>query len=106
MDTPPNEMSPTKDKMTSDLRTLVSDAEQVLRSTAGYSNETIASARTRLNEGLDRMKEFMAQAQSSATDQYRRAATATDSYVRENPWQALAMGLGLGIIIGLLMRRN
>ena len=106
MDTPTTEISPGKEKLASDFRTLVADAEELLRSTAGYSNESIAAARERLNDGLVQLRSFMAEAQTAATERYRQAATATDTYVRENPWQAFGIGVGMVVILGLLLRRS
>jgi ElaB/YqjD/DUF883 family membrane-anchored ribosome-binding protein len=30
----------------------------------------------------------------------------TDLYVRDNPWQAVGIAAGLGLIVGLLLRRR
>ena len=34
------------------------------------------------------------------------AARATDEYVHENPWRAVGIGAGVGLIIGLLIGRR
>ena len=38
----------TKDKLVSDLRIVISDAEELLRATAGQAGEKIAAARSRI----------------------------------------------------------
>ncbi|WP_237165379.1 glycine zipper domain-containing protein [Pandoraea vervacti] len=36
----------------------------------------------------------------------RQAARATDDYVHDHPWQAAAVGTGIGVVIGLLLNRK
>jgi len=39
-------------------------------------------------------------------NQVRRAAETTDEYVRERPWAMMGAAAGIGLLIGLLMRRD
>ena len=39
-------------------------------------------------------------------DEVRGAARATDGYVRDNPWTAIGIGAGLGLLAGLLISRG
>jgi ElaB/YqjD/DUF883 family membrane-anchored ribosome-binding protein len=36
----------------------------------------------------------------------RRAAETTDDYVRERPWAVIGAAAGVGLLIGLLLRRD
>jgi ElaB/YqjD/DUF883 family membrane-anchored ribosome-binding protein len=83
-----------------DLRTLVDDTEELLRATgnaAGSAHlkaraeETLADLRARLN---------------SVEDQLRARARDVDSYVRDNPWQAVAIAGGAALLLGLIMGRR
>jgi ElaB/YqjD/DUF883 family membrane-anchored ribosome-binding protein len=38
--------------------------------------------------------------------QVRRVATTTDDYVRERPWAVIGTAAGVGLLIGLLLRRD
>jgi ElaB/YqjD/DUF883 family membrane-anchored ribosome-binding protein len=53
--------------------------------------ETLAAARLRLGDAHDRV----------IRNGYA-AAQATDSYVRDNPWSAVGVAAGLGLLVGLL----
>jgi ElaB/YqjD/DUF883 family membrane-anchored ribosome-binding protein len=44
--------------------------------------------------------------EQDARQRGRRAAVATESWIRSNPWAALAIGAGLGLIVGALVMRS
>jgi ElaB/YqjD/DUF883 family membrane-anchored ribosome-binding protein len=96
---------PNKDKLAADFRALISDAEELLRTTAGYSGDSLAVARTRLAAKVEEWKGLMAQGQDLALDRGKRAAEMTDQYVRDNPWRAVGITLAIGIILGMWSRR-
>jgi ElaB/YqjD/DUF883 family membrane-anchored ribosome-binding protein len=89
-----------------DLRTLVSDAEELLRATEGQASEKVAEIRARAEASLGSAKERLKQAGAGIEDRARSAASSTDAYVRENPWTAVAVGVGVGYLLGLLARRR
>ena len=39
-------------------------------------------------------------------DGSRRAVRATDGYVRSHPWESIAVGAGIGVLVGLLIGRR
>jgi ElaB/YqjD/DUF883 family membrane-anchored ribosome-binding protein len=94
-----------RQKIAEDLRTLVSDTEELLRLTASASGEQIDVLRARLRERLDDAKSALADASSVARGKYRVAADNADQYVRDNPWQAVGVGVGVGILLGVLAAR-
>ena len=56
----------------------------------------------------DRMSESMnklSDAQRALVDRTKEYAQVTDSYVRDNPWVAIAVGAGIGLLVGLLIAR-
>src|SRR5688500_8909768 len=92
----------TKDKLVSDLKIVISDAEDLLRATAGQAGEKIAAARTRIEASLGDAKRRLADVGAAAEEQARVAARATDQFVHENPWQAVGIGAALGVILGMM----
>lgn len=95
-----------KEKLVQDLRTVVTDAEELLRATAGQAGEKVAVARERIQENLAAAKERLAAAQQSVVAGTRHAASVTDEYVHENPWRAVGIAAGAGLIIGMLISRG
>ena len=101
----PNESAVTKDKLVQDLKIVITDAEELLRATASQAGEKAAQARERIQESLRRAKVQLAEVQDVMIDRTRQAARVTDQYVHENPWRAVGVAAGIGLLIGLLIRR-
>lgn len=95
-----------KEKLMQDLRVVVADAEELLRATAGQAGEKVSAARERIQENLAAAKVRLAAAQETVVAKTRQAANATDEYVHENPWKAVGIGAGVGLIIGMLISRG
>jgi ElaB/YqjD/DUF883 family membrane-anchored ribosome-binding protein len=86
-------------KLAEELRALVRDAEALLRGSAGANGEelkqhaerTLADLRARLG---------------NLEGQVNARAREVDNYVRDNPWQAVAVVGGVALLLGLLMGRR
>jgi ElaB/YqjD/DUF883 family membrane-anchored ribosome-binding protein len=96
----------TKEKLMQDLRVVVADAEELLRATAGHAGEKVSSARERIQENLAAAKIRLSDAEEAVVAKTKEAAMATDEYVHENPWQAIGIGAGVGLLVGLLISRR
>ncbi len=95
-----------KEKLMQDLRVVVSDAEELLRATAGQAGDKVVAARERIQENLAAAKVRLAAAEEAVIAKAKLAAKATDDYVHENPWKAVGIGAGVGLIIGMLISRG
>lgn len=82
-----------------ELRALVSDAETLLRSTANAGG---AEAQDRAQATLQDLRARL----SALEDQVRSRARDVDTYVRDNPWQAVAAVGGVALLLGLIMGRR
>jgi ElaB/YqjD/DUF883 family membrane-anchored ribosome-binding protein len=98
--------SVSKDKLVQDFRAVVADAEELLKSTASQAGEKVAAARERIQDSLHKAKVKLAEAEDVIVQRGRQAARVTDDYVRENPWQAVGIAAGVGLVIGLLIGRR
>ena len=95
-----------KEKLMQDLRVVVADAEELLRATAGQAGEKVSAARERIQENLAAAKERLAAAQDAVVARTKEAAKVTDEYVHDNPWKAVGVAAGAGLIIGMLISRG
>ena len=95
-----------KEKLMQDLRVVVADAEELLRATAGQAGEKVSAARERIQENLAATKVRLAAAQEAAVTKTKQAAKVTDEYVHENPWKAVGIAAGAGLIVGMLISRG
>lgn len=100
------EASVTRDKLVQDFRIVVSDAEELLKATASSAGEKVAAARERVQDSLHKAKVKLAEAEDVIVQRGKQAARATDDYVRDNPWRAVGIAAGVGLVIGLLIGRR
>lgn len=96
----------TKEQLINDLKVVVADAEALLKATASQSGEKIAELRAKAQESLRVGKIRMAEAQEALLVRTREAADAADVYVHDNPWRAVGIAAGIGLVVGLLVGRR
>ena len=95
-----------KERMSANFNALVSDAEELLRSTASYSGESVNAARTRFKETLNDFKTRVSDVQGTALGKWNEASEASALYVRENPWKVIGAAVAVGLIVGALLHRK
>jgi ElaB/YqjD/DUF883 family membrane-anchored ribosome-binding protein len=102
-----NEMTTaSKDKLMNDLRVVVADAEELLRMTADQASESAAEVRGRVQAKMNQAKADLALLQETAVAKAKAAGHAADEYVHENPWTAIGIAAGVGLVVGLLVGRR
>jgi len=102
----PNDAAVTKEKLVQDFKVVVADAEELLRATASQAGEKVSAVREKVQESLHRAKAKLAEAEDVLIDSGKQAARATDEYVHDNPWKAVGIAAGIGLVIGLLIGRR
>ena len=98
--------STNKQKFVSDMRVVVADAEEILRATAGVAGEKMVDLRERIGERLRDAKLRIADAEAALVDRTKAAARATDDYVNDNPWRAVGIAAGVGLLLGVIIGRR
>jgi ElaB/YqjD/DUF883 family membrane-anchored ribosome-binding protein len=93
-----------KDKLVGDLRNLVADAEELLKATASQAGDKIGVARQKIEQSLIEGKKALADAEKTLVNKSKECAEIADDYVRENPWSAVGIAGGIGLVLGLLIR--
>jgi ElaB/YqjD/DUF883 family membrane-anchored ribosome-binding protein len=96
----------TTDQLLADLKTVMNDAEALLRATSSQTGEKIQEVRARAEQSLRQAKERLSSIEDEALRRAREVADATDEYVRENPWQSVGIAAGVGLLVGLLLARR
>ena len=95
-----------KQRFVSDMKVVVSDAEEMLRATAGVAGEKMTDLRERIGARLRDAKLRIADAEAALVDKTKAAARATDDYVNDNPWQAVGIAAGVGLLLGIIIGRR
>ena len=96
----------TKEKLISDFKVVVADAEALLKASAGQGGEALAAVRARVQESLAVAKEKMLDAEEELLAKTKAAAKATDEYVHDHPWHAVGIAAGIGLVVGMLIGRR
>jgi ElaB/YqjD/DUF883 family membrane-anchored ribosome-binding protein len=89
-------------RLSDDFRQVISDAEALLRATAGEAGESVEAARAKVQDSLEAAKSRL----GSLGEDYAEQMRAVDGYVRGNPWQAVGIAALAGIALGLLITRR
>ncbi len=86
-----------------DLRSLVSEAEKMMGDTlTEHSEDAVSALRSRFNAAQERLGEFYTGARKKVV----AGAKYTDEAIRANPYQSLAIALGAGLLVGVLLGRR
>ena len=99
------EFSAAVDPAIEELNRIVEQAETLLRSLGEETGEAAEAVRERVTQTLNQAKSRLAESAQQATVVVESLADKTDSYVRRNPWQAVAIAAVLGGVAAFLITR-
>ena len=99
-------MNVTTDKLMQDLKAVVGDTEELLKATASQGGDQIARIRTRAEESLRTARARMKDITQAAEARALEAAREVDKQVHDNPWTAIGVAAGLGLVVGLVLSRK
>lgn len=88
--------------ISNDVSQLADDARALMAATADVAGEKVTEARKRLGVALERGKEIYGQVCEKAA----KGAKAADVAVHQHPYQAIAIGVGVGVLLGYLVSRR
>lgn len=95
-----------REQLMTDFRTVVADAEALLKATVNHGGEELAGVRSKAEESITAIKAKMAEEQAAVVTLSRDAAKAADVYVHLYPWTAIGVAAGVGLVVGLLSSRH
>jgi ElaB/YqjD/DUF883 family membrane-anchored ribosome-binding protein len=90
--------------LAAELRRIVEEAEELL--VAAGESVTLGALRDKVTQTIGSARDKLADLEQDARQRGRRAAAATESWLRTNPWAALAIGAGIGLVVGALIMRG
>ena len=96
----------TKEQLIEDFKVVAADVEALLSATVNQGGEAFSSLRNKAEQSLARAKIKMAETQDVLIEKGKVAANATDEFVHENPWKAIGVSAGIGLVVGLLIGRR
>lgn len=89
-----------------DLRSLLRDAQDLFREATSSTGMKADDLRERGLELLDNAMVKIQDLQSVALDTSKEVVDTADSYVKDNPWRAVAISAGVGVLLGMMITRR
>jgi ElaB/YqjD/DUF883 family membrane-anchored ribosome-binding protein len=90
-----------KNAATDELKSFVSDVEDVVKRVADVSDEDVARVRAKIQSVIDSARDGVTTSAAAMKRQAQYAARQTDEYVHASPWQAVGIGAALAAVIGV-----
>ena len=93
----------TPKELLSELQTLVAEAEKMMgESLSEHTEDAMNALRSRYDAAQERLGEMYEGARKKVV----AGAKCTDEAIRANPYQALAIAAGVGLLVGVLLGRR
>lgn len=89
---------PPSDRVIDDLKRVLADAERL------FSTAT-DEAQGRSAETLQHLRDRLSRLQDDISTRAREGAQQAEHYVQQNPWQAVGIAAGIGLVLGVLLGR-
>lgn len=97
---------PAVNDLVAEFQNLVDALEEVYMAAKDDSSEKVSEWRAEAEVTLERAREKLGEFRSSANERAKKLYADSDHYVHENPWTAVGVGAGIGLIIGLMIGRR
>jgi ElaB/YqjD/DUF883 family membrane-anchored ribosome-binding protein len=95
-----------RDKLIEDFHSVIADTEELMKSVSSDGEGKASALREKIGQNLNLAKEYLQDFEGTVVDKSRVAARITDEYVHENAWRTIGIAVGIGLIIGLLLRER
>lgn len=96
----------TNDPLLSEFKALVSDTEKLLQHSVELTGDKAEELRGQINTSLQRARQALGSTEQALLERGKEAFNSGEEYVREHPVQSLAIGAGVGFLLGLLVSRR
>ena len=94
------------ESLISDFKALMADAEDLIKATASHEDGPLSVIRSKALDTLNNAKESLSSVEGALTEKAKVVAEGADEFVHRNPWEAIGVAAGLGLLIGLFIRRR
>jgi ElaB/YqjD/DUF883 family membrane-anchored ribosome-binding protein len=95
--------TPTSEGLLDELKALVGEAQSMIAgSISEHSTDALENMRARFSAAQERFAEYY----GSAKQKVIAGAKCTDTAIREHPYQSMAITLGVGVLVGVLLGRR
>ena len=89
-----------------EFKALMADAEALIKATEDHPGAAVSSIRNKALETLAGAKESLSGVEGKMLDKAKVVAEGADDFVHRNPWEAVGVAAGLGLLVGLFIGRR
>ncbi len=86
-----------------ELRNVLHQVEELVHAVGEDRDAAVVAARDKMSGVLDSAKGRLADLERNTTRKVKRLHKNARTYVRDNPWTALSIGAGVGLLLGALL---
>jgi ElaB/YqjD/DUF883 family membrane-anchored ribosome-binding protein len=86
------------------VRATRDEAKWAANNARGVAGEVGSKIKNMATESAGQAKQYAQQGYKYAADKTKQAKETTEGYIQENPWYAVGIALGVGVLVGLLLR--
>ena len=101
-----HEVQINSESLIGDFKALMADAEDLIKATASHEDGPLSAIRSKALDALNNAKDSLSAAEGTLTEKAKEVAEGADEFVHRNPWEAVGVAAGLGLLIGLFIRRR
>lgn len=101
-----NSLKKSQTRLAHEFNNVLDDAQALLRHATGEAGKDYAEARTRLENSVKTARDRIGSIEQAVIDSARQAGRSADGYVRSHTWESIAIGAGVGLLLGLLIARR
>lgn len=98
-----NALQQSKDKLLTDLKAVVDDAQALLKEAVDTSSQGMSAVPAYLEERLNAVKSNFERAKSTIEAKAKQATAVTNVYVQENPWKSLGIATAASVFVSILL---
>lgn len=89
-----------------EIERLIADVEALINRIGESRDPAVAGLCARVVEAVDNARRALNERATQVQQRARDAFAASDSYVREQPWEAIGAAAVAGLVVGLLLFRR
>ena len=95
-----------KQTLLNEIRTVLSEVENLYQAGAERSAEETQELKTRLQARLGAAQEKLQNLETRAVEQVKHHAQRADEYINEKPYYAMGFAARAGLVVGVLLNRK
>ncbi len=101
-----NSLKKSQARLAHEFNAVLDDAQALLHHAAGEAGKDYSAARARLETSVKTARDRIGSIEQVVIDSARQAGRSADGYVRSHTWESIAIGAGVGVVLGILISRR